>query len=122
MSEECKEKMSQAKVGIKNNQARLVYCIELDTIFSTVTIGASYVGISRVSLSCHLNNKKQSAGKHPRTNQKLHWLYVCDQVHKDSIVVQGAVTLGYITEDRVNNYLKELKQKEIDINGTMEEK
>lgn len=121
MSAKCKEKMSQAKMGTKNNQARLVYCIELNTIFSTVTIGASYVGISRESLSCHLNSKKQSAGKHPKTKQKLHWLYVYDQKQKANTVIQGAITLGHVTKEEINNYLKDLKEKETNIYGIMEE-
>lgn len=39
----------------------------------------------------------------------------------DGAIIKGAITLGYITEEEVNNYLDSLRQKGNDINGTMEE-
>ena len=64
----------------------------------------------------------KSAGKHPVTGEPLCWKYVYDQVTKNGYVIYGAITLGYITEDEVDNYLNDLRQKEIGRNGFMEEK
>ena len=45
---------------------------------------------------------------------------VYDKITKDGTAIQGAVSLGYITEEQVNNYLNNLKQKEINDYGIME--
>ena len=34
-----------------------------------------------------------------------------DCVEQDGVVIQGAITLGYITEEQVHEYLNNLRQK-----------
>lgn len=111
LSEECKIKMSKSKIGIKNNQAVCVYCIETNTIFGTIIDGANYAGVSRISLENNLNNKWKHAGRHPVTGEQLSWKYVFDKTRKNGVVIPGAITLEYITEEEVNEYLNNLKQK-----------
>lgn len=35
-------------------------------------------------------------------------------IKKNETMIQGAITLGYITEEQVNEYLNSLKEKEND--------
>ena len=102
----------------------LIYCVELDMLFCGLHDANNKTGvdIGHINACCRNSPYRKSAGKHPITKEKLHWKYAYDQIQDNEIIVQGAISLGYITEERVNNYLKELKQKENDINGTMEEK
>lgn len=75
-TEEAKLLMSQnteRKFGFQNPNACDIYCVELNQYFGSIVEGAEYVGISRNTLSLHLNSKSQSAGKHPKTGEKLHW-------------------------------------------------
>lgn len=93
-----------------------VYTIELDEIFFSSReaercIGADHSGI----IKCCKSKRQTTCGKHPTTNEPLHWKYVYDQEQKDGTIIQGAITLGYITEKRVNNYLEDLRQKGNDI-------
>lgn len=48
-----------------------------------------------------------SSGTHPLTGVPLHWKYVYDKVGKNDTVIQGAITLGYITEQQAEQYLKQ---------------
>lgn len=111
LSDECKIKMSKARIGIKNNQAVCVYCIETNTIFGTIMDGANYAGVSTESLRNNLNNKWKHAGRHPATGEQLSWKYAFDKTRKNGVVIPGAITLGYITEEQVSEYLNDLKQK-----------
>ena len=95
--------------GINNPRARQVYCIELNEIFDTIVNAKRQTGFSSISACC--NGLCQYAGRHPYTGECLHWLYVKDQMKKDGTVIQGAITLGYITEEQVYEYLNNLKQK-----------
>lgn len=47
-----------------------------------------------------MNNIRSSAGKHPETGEKLHWLYAED-----------AIEQRYITQQDLDNYLTNLKNK-----------
>ena len=74
-----------------------------------------------IAQCCNGSRGHKSAGKYPVTGEKLQWKYVYDQASNDGTIIKGAITLGYITEEEVNNYLDSLIQKGNDINGTMEE-
>lgn len=98
--------------GFNSGRAAPVYCIELDEIFWGARKVEVKYKIAHQSIPKCCTGKRNSAGKHPITNEPLHWLYVYDYLQKDSTVIQGAITLGYITEDQVQEYLNNLKQKE----------
>lgn len=97
--------------GINNGRATPVYCIELDEIFWGAKDVEDKYKIAHQSIPKCCTGKRNYAGKHPITNESLHWLYINDQHQNDDIVVYGAITLGYATIERFNEYLNNLKQK-----------
>ena len=116
MPEEHKKKITQHLTGFTNPRALPVYCIELDRIFWGAEEVYEVLKINRGDVGgCCKGRRQKSAGKHPETGDPLHWKYVYDYVLKqDNTIINGAITLGYITEDMVNKYLNNLTQKEID--------
>ena len=76
-TEEVKQKLSRLRSGEGNPRARKVYCIELDMVFNTILEAQNYVGITSGILQCcsHKYNRT-TAGRHPQTNEKLHWTYI----------------------------------------------
>lgn len=101
-----KQKMSIARkgkyTGLNSANMRPVYCIELSEIFWGALGAQNKYHISRNSICevCRGKNKKKSAGKHPETGEKLHWLYAED-----------AIEQGYITQQDLDNYLQEIRNK-----------
>lgn len=125
-TEKTREKMSKNHANFsheKHPRSNPVYCIELNEIFWGATCAQDKYGIDCSAISACCKHKKgyNSAGKHPETNMPLHWKYIYDYTQKDGLIIPGAITLGYITKEEVNNYLDSLRQKGNDINGTMEE-
>lgn len=88
--------------GPSAQNARPVYCIELNEIFWGATDAQNKYKISKNTICevCNGSSTKKSAGKHPTTGEKLHWLYAED-----------AIKEGYITQQELDNYLKQLKDK-----------
>lgn len=74
-SKENMSKNTQKLFNSDNPNAHSVYCVELNLYFGSIIEASRYVDISRNTLSLHLNGKSQSAGKHPITDEKLHWYY-----------------------------------------------
>ena len=115
-SEESKRKMSEKKKGqnsgVFNAAINPVYSINLDKIFLGPTYAAKECGVNFTGIVHCCMGMYKSAGKHPETNVPLQWKYVYDQTQKDGTIVQGAITLGYVTEEQVNEYLNNLRQKE----------
>ena len=73
-SEEHKRKISEATVGGNNPMARSVICLETKQTFNTVKQASEWLG--KGNISPHLRGKTKSAGKHPITGAKLHWMYL----------------------------------------------
>lgn len=125
-TEETREKMSKNHADFsheKHPRSIPVYCIELNEIFWGVSGAENKYGFNYSTISACCRHKKgySSAGKHPVTKEKLHWNYVYDFISEDEAIIQGAISLGYVTEQQVNEYLNSLK-KETDNNGIMENK
>ena len=76
MSEASKIKQSQAKIGQNNPRAISVYCIELNEIFNCIKEACDKYGISKDGISKCIAGKQQSAGRHPVTGEKLHWMNI----------------------------------------------
>jgi very-short-patch-repair endonuclease len=87
-------------------QKKLVYCIELDKIFSSISEVCNKNGLLRSGIIKSCKDQQYSTGRHPQTGEKLHWLYVQDQKQKDGSIVYGAITLRYITQEQLDNYLQ----------------
>ena len=76
-TEEVKQKLSQERMGENNPKAKKVYCKELDMTFDTIKEAQEYVGItSGVLQCCYPKYKRKTAGRHPQTHEKLHWIFV----------------------------------------------
>ena len=77
-SYESREKMRQAKIGKYDGkhhpQCRPVYCPELHRTFWGAKEVEELYGIDGAYISACLNGKQKSAGKHPITGEKLHWV------------------------------------------------
>ena len=111
-SEETKQKLREKQLGKKTSgdtKMKIsesspiqtpIYCIELSMYFKGPAEAQKITGIKQQSIAecCKGRGSRKSAGRHPITNEKLHWIYVS----KDE-------------------YLDNLNKKGNDINGTMEE-
>lgn len=78
-SEETKKKISESEKGEKHPRAKRVKCLETQQEFVTLTEAALWCANDsnfrgKISEACR--GKRQSAGKHPETKEKLHWCYV----------------------------------------------
>lgn len=105
-SDATKQKMSAARkgkyTGIDSPNIHPVYCVELHEIFWGA-LGAQYkyqISGNNICEVCKGKYKKKSAGKHPETGERLHWLYVEDAIRE-----------GYITQQDLDSYLQEIQNK-----------
>lgn len=53
---------------------RLIHCIELDQDFTTFIEASKATGADRSAISKVCKGQRESAGKHPQTGEKLHWV------------------------------------------------
>lgn len=79
-SEESKQKQSETMkgryIGEENPNAKAVICLETKEVFNTLKDGAKWCGLkAHHSISMCCNKKRKTAGKHPITNEPLHWMY-----------------------------------------------
>lgn len=76
-SDETKHKISESKKGKNkgenNNKSRKIVCIETEQVFDTITEAENWCNCT--SIKQHLANRCKSAGKHPITKERLHWMY-----------------------------------------------
>lgn len=113
MAEDAREKIRNTR---KKNMSgyKMVFCIELSRLFCSIKEAGESLCIDPSAIAKQCKGKGKSCGRHPVTNEPLHWLYVYNQEQKDGVIIQGAITLGYITEEQANEYLNNLKQKGTD--------
>ena len=64
--------------GSKHPRCRPVYCPELNKEFWGAKEVEQEYGIDASYITACLSGKQKSAGKHPVTGEKLHWIYVDD--------------------------------------------
>ena len=86
--------------GINNYRAHPVYCIELNEIFWGVSQIVQILSINRVCVTDCCRGKQKTAGVHPETGERLHWLYAEDAIRE-----------GYITQQDLDSYLQEIRNK-----------
>lgn len=75
MSEEARIKQSISKSGQNNPRSKAVYCPELNEYFWGAQEVQNKYGISRDGVAKCCKGKQKTAGKHPITGEKLHWVY-----------------------------------------------
>lgn len=81
--------------------AKIVYCIELNKIFTCIKDASRETGAQKNSISKSCYDENKFAGQHPETNEPLHWRCVYDKINKDGSVVLGAISLGYVSSEQV---------------------
>ena len=86
------------RTSVNSANFKPIFCIELNKIFWGAREAERLYNISHQCIARNLKNKINSAGKHPDTDEKLHWLYAKD-----------AIEQGYITQQQLDDYLNELK-------------
>lgn len=109
-NEEIRKKMSENHAdfsGKKHPRARKVIQYDLDgkliKFWDYITQAANELNIPRTTINnCCTGNLKTAGG--------YHWYYLYDQTRKDGTVIQGAISLGLITEEEALQLLE--KQKE----------
>ena len=115
-SKDTKEKIRNALVGkysgINNKNNKTVFCIDLNKIFYSAIYAQKETGIysKNIGACCRHYRDFKTAGGYK-------WCFCDDYITKDGDVVEGAITLGYVTKEQVDEYLNNLKRKETDING-----
>lgn len=86
LSDETRKKLSESHKGLmagdKHPRCRPVYCIELDRVFWGAAEVEKELGIDRTYITTCCKGKQKSAGKHPITGEKLHWIYYEDSKNK----------------------------------------
>ena len=84
----------------KNPSKRAVFCVETKKVYDTMVKASEDMGAqqSKISMSC--SGKRNSAGG-------FKWKYLYDQTKKDGTVIQGAISLGLITEEEALRMLKQ---------------
>ena len=101
-TDETKQKLSEAKSGINNPMygkdfggennpnAKSVICLETKQIFTTIKEAKQWCG---GDITQHLKGRSKSAGKHPITNDKLHWMY-----YKDYLKLNDTEEIDSVTD------------------------
>lgn len=74
-TEETKRIIKEKNTGINSSQATKVICITTNEVFYTLTDACNYYNIPLPNISDCCRNKRKSAGKHPKTKEKLIWAY-----------------------------------------------
>ena len=82
LSEETKIKISNALFGQfsgeKNPRSRAIYCPELNEFFSYAKEASEKYEIDHSNIIKCCKGKQITAGRHPITGERLHWIYVDD--------------------------------------------
>lgn len=98
-TEESKKAIGDHKRGAKNFNAQPIVQIgdndEVIRIWECIVDASRALNIIRQSIWNALNGIRKHAGEY-------RWCYVYNRVRKDGTVVLGAISLGYITEDDIN--------------------
>ena len=107
-TEETKQKISEShkglQIGVNNPHAKPI--IQLDKtnnlikIWDYIKLASNELGIHRTDISSCCSGRLKTAGGY-------HWKYLYDQTKKDGTVIQGAISLGLITEEEALRMLKE---------------
>jgi len=83
--EKTRHKISETLKGIKRSEETLkkrkennpmnvaVYCIELDIVFNTISDAAKHTNTQRSNIQKCLKGERKTAGRHPETDERLHW-------------------------------------------------
>ena len=103
VSEETRKKLSEQRMGGKNAWAKKVICINTNEVFDSMADGARKYNTTSSAISSCCKGKIKSSGRHPETNELLHWEYydnfdtnMCSQekYHNNSSSSVRCITTG----------------------------
>lgn len=98
MSNEQKEKIRRARKekysGMNNSNCKPIFCIELNRIFWGIKQACNEFGFLSSGISNCLRKIYSYSGRHPLTEEKLHWLYAEDAIEEN-----------YITQEQLDGFL-----------------
>lgn len=77
-SDETRKRVSNSRKGENSWCRRSVYCIELNETFASIEDACQKYDFNSSSLCSHLKGRYKWSGRHPKTNEKLHWTYTDD--------------------------------------------
>ena len=107
-SEEQKKKWSETRKGAKNPSAKPICQFDIDfkpiRCWTHIKSATSELNIGNYSIGSCCANKQKSAGGYK-------WKYLYDQTKRDGTIIQGAISLGLITEEYALKMLKEQNSK-----------
>lgn len=107
-SDETKDKISKALTGkysgSNNKKNKAIFCIELNKIFYSAVYAKNATGISSKNIGCCCRHYKgfNTAGGYS-------WCFCDDYTTKEGVVIPGAISMGYITQQQLDDYLNDLK-------------
>ena len=109
-SEETKRKISKGNKGKKISKeqrekiSKSVQCIETNKIYTSIKDAQNKTRIGNSSIAKCCKGKYKTAGG-------FTWKYLYDQTKKDDTIIQGAISLGLITEEEALRQLKGQSKK-----------
>lgn len=87
----------------KNPNSKKVVNIETNKIFNTIKEASQWAGLNSVSgIGQCCKGKQKTAGKHPDTNEPLHWKYIDDERSNEEILLKS-INLIYKPVKCLNN-------------------
>lgn len=78
LTKEHREKISDSLKGNKNPRAKMVVCLDTLQIFSTGKEAGEWCNCCKQGICQCCKGRCKTAGKHPITGEKLHWMYYED--------------------------------------------
>lgn len=67
---------NQDKFGAKNHKSKKVRLVNTGEVFESGNMAASYYNITQAQLNRSCNSSYKTAGKHPKTKEKIKWEFV----------------------------------------------
>ena len=94
---EYRQKQSAAKMGAKNFMAMPVICVETRHLYEAIAVAGRQTHINKecIRLCCHGVNK---------TAGGFQWKFIDDVKNKNGEIIPGAITLGIVTKEQVNEW------------------
>ena len=95
---EYRHKQSNAKMGGKNPQAKMVICVETKHIYEAASTAGYKTGINKECICMCCRGLYKTAGG-------FQWKYIYDTENKNGEIISGAITLSIVAEEQVNEWL-----------------
>lgn len=99
------QKQSNAKIGGKNPQAKMVMCVETKHIYEAASTAGRKTGINKECIGMCCRGLYKTAGG-------LQWKFIYDTINKKGEFIPGAITLGIVTEEQVNEWQNKTQQND----------